>query len=212
MEMAYAKRSRRLSHADRGLQRSIGRTGSPDRMPPAATVAQLDRVPGFEPGGRGFESLRARQSCRCPSPAGLTVRYEVNGNALSVPGSSAHVPHAAAHSGYSRHDETKPYVALVGGHGMRPSRGLLQPFGNLLRTVAKRSRQMICAPVRCCIDEKLWVARALGLFAGHMGRGSGLGAATRLAARAPRALCVPVCVRGALDRSAHGASAIATLR
>ena len=27
-----------------------------------APVAQLDRVPGFEPGGRGFESLRARQT------------------------------------------------------------------------------------------------------------------------------------------------------
>ena len=26
-----------------------------------APVAQLDRVPGFEPGGREFESLRARQ-------------------------------------------------------------------------------------------------------------------------------------------------------
>ncbi len=26
----------------------------------AAPVAQLDRVPGFEPGGREFESLRAR--------------------------------------------------------------------------------------------------------------------------------------------------------
>ena len=26
----------------------------------SAPVAQLDRVPGFEPGGRGFESLRAR--------------------------------------------------------------------------------------------------------------------------------------------------------
>jgi hypothetical protein len=26
-----------------------------------APVAQLDRVPGYEPGGRGFESLRARQ-------------------------------------------------------------------------------------------------------------------------------------------------------
>ena len=25
-----------------------------------APVAQLDRVPGFEPGGREFESLRAR--------------------------------------------------------------------------------------------------------------------------------------------------------
>ena len=34
-----------------------------------APVAQLDRVPGFEPGGREFESLRARHFkwivCRC---------------------------------------------------------------------------------------------------------------------------------------------------
>ena len=33
-------------------------------MPPsnfAAPVAQLDRAPGFEPGGRRFESVRARQ-------------------------------------------------------------------------------------------------------------------------------------------------------
>ena len=30
-----------------------------------APVAQLDRVPGYEPGGREFESLRARQnSCK----------------------------------------------------------------------------------------------------------------------------------------------------
>ena len=28
---------------------------------PAAPVAQLDRAPGYEPGGREFESLRARQ-------------------------------------------------------------------------------------------------------------------------------------------------------
>jgi hypothetical protein len=27
-----------------------------------APVAQLDRVPGYEPGGREFESLRARQN------------------------------------------------------------------------------------------------------------------------------------------------------
>ncbi len=36
-------------------------------MPPLfkteyAPVAQLDRVPGYEPGGREFESLRARQN------------------------------------------------------------------------------------------------------------------------------------------------------
>ena len=30
----------------------------------SAAVAQLDRVPGFEPGGRGFESLRPRQILR----------------------------------------------------------------------------------------------------------------------------------------------------
>ena len=34
-----------------------------------APVAQLDRVPGYEPGGREFESLRARQSIN-----GLDVR------------------------------------------------------------------------------------------------------------------------------------------
>jgi hypothetical protein len=29
-----------------------------------APVAQLDRVPGYEPGGREFESLRARHPCK----------------------------------------------------------------------------------------------------------------------------------------------------
>ena len=32
------------------------------RLEPQAPVAQLDRVPGFEPGGRPFESVRACQS------------------------------------------------------------------------------------------------------------------------------------------------------
>ena len=32
------------------------------RDEPEAPVAQLDRAPGFEPGGRGFESLPARHS------------------------------------------------------------------------------------------------------------------------------------------------------
>ena len=31
-----------------------------------APVAQLDRAPGYEPGGRGFESLRAHQSINEP--------------------------------------------------------------------------------------------------------------------------------------------------
>jgi hypothetical protein len=39
--------------------------------PNSAPVAQLDRVPGYEPGGRGFESLRARQLQRL-SIAALT--------------------------------------------------------------------------------------------------------------------------------------------
>ena len=35
------------------------------RIPlPRAAVAQLDRVPGFEPGGRGFESLRPRHKMK----------------------------------------------------------------------------------------------------------------------------------------------------
>jgi hypothetical protein len=32
--------------------------------PRIAPVAQLDRAPGYEPGGREFESLRARQSIK----------------------------------------------------------------------------------------------------------------------------------------------------
>ncbi len=32
-----------------------------------APVAQLDRVPGYEPGGRRFESFRARQIKRVPN-------------------------------------------------------------------------------------------------------------------------------------------------
>ena len=31
-----------------------------------APVAQLDRVPGYEPGGRRFESFRARQNTEKP--------------------------------------------------------------------------------------------------------------------------------------------------
>ena len=63
------------SHRDRTRQRtrplaSCGRHAGVDESPqlvnnPApddAPVAQLDRVPGYEPGGREFESLRAHQS------------------------------------------------------------------------------------------------------------------------------------------------------
>ena len=48
-----------------------------------APVAQLDRVPGYEPGGRAFESLRARHTNRKGLPFFgrpflfvLTVRFE----------------------------------------------------------------------------------------------------------------------------------------
>ena len=37
------------------------RPDPPSRQPDKAPVAQLDRVPGYEPGGRRFESFRARQ-------------------------------------------------------------------------------------------------------------------------------------------------------
>ncbi len=42
-----------------------------------APVAQLDRVSGFEPGGREFESLRARQLFLIPviaQPLSLSLR------------------------------------------------------------------------------------------------------------------------------------------
>ncbi len=35
-----------------------------------APVAQLDRVPGYEPGGRGFESYLAHQSFKAQLPNG----------------------------------------------------------------------------------------------------------------------------------------------
>src|SRR6187402_76987 len=38
------------------------------RSPRHAPVAQLDRAPGFEPGGRRFESVRARHQFMHPSP------------------------------------------------------------------------------------------------------------------------------------------------
>ena len=40
----------------------------------SAPVAQLDRVPGYEPGGREFESLRARHFSR-PSIYGWPFEY-----------------------------------------------------------------------------------------------------------------------------------------
>ena len=39
-------------------------------MPGLAPVAQLDRVPGYEPGGRRFESFRARHAAQKGSPPG----------------------------------------------------------------------------------------------------------------------------------------------
>ena len=54
-----------------GLRHPSERQGQPAKIRDSALVAQLDRVPGFEPGGSGFESLRARHfvridgCCRC---------------------------------------------------------------------------------------------------------------------------------------------------
>ncbi len=53
-----------------------------------APVAQLDRVPGYELGGRGFESLRARQLNWAPSGAQFSWRggrlwFEVLGSTIS---------------------------------------------------------------------------------------------------------------------------------
>ena len=56
-----------------------------------APVAQLDRVPGFEPGGRGFESLRARQlnqrhirTCRRRQIVRVTTESPVGTVSISV--------------------------------------------------------------------------------------------------------------------------------
>src|SRR5947207_9113520 len=53
----------RCAAADRTpwTARSAGSSESLDIIRPFAPVAQLDRVPGYEPGGRGFKSCRARQ-------------------------------------------------------------------------------------------------------------------------------------------------------
>ena len=48
------------SKAKPGNPLPLGRRGCQNTC--SALVAQLDRVPGYEPGGRGFESLPARQS------------------------------------------------------------------------------------------------------------------------------------------------------
>jgi hypothetical protein len=39
----------------------VWRQARDDIIKKYAPVAQLDRVPGYEPGGRGFDSCRARQ-------------------------------------------------------------------------------------------------------------------------------------------------------
>jgi hypothetical protein len=39
----------------------------------SALVAQLDRVPGYEPGGRGFESCRARHRTNSKTDISMSV-------------------------------------------------------------------------------------------------------------------------------------------
>jgi hypothetical protein len=50
-----------------------------------APVAQLDRAPGYEPGGRGFESLRAHQYSMVQEPR-LVRRPRAAGTAAISPG------------------------------------------------------------------------------------------------------------------------------
>ena len=52
-----------------------------------APVAQLDRVPGYEPGGREFESLRARQ---LPPNSRLEESWGIERNATDARGSQLH--------------------------------------------------------------------------------------------------------------------------
>jgi hypothetical protein len=49
-----------------------------------APVAQLDRVLGYEPRGRGFKSCRARQTLRACSPAGPLLFYTRYALAMSA--------------------------------------------------------------------------------------------------------------------------------
>ena len=52
-----------------------------------APVAQLDRVPGYEPGGRRFESFRAHHTNKKGSPKGepfLLVQYALTGSNLRL--------------------------------------------------------------------------------------------------------------------------------
>ena len=46
---------------------------------PCAAVAQLDRVPGFEPGGRGFESLRPRHETKSLAMCGAFLFHDAAG-------------------------------------------------------------------------------------------------------------------------------------
>ena len=45
-----------------------------------APVAQLDRVPGYEPGGRRFESVRARQNTKPSKFGGFFVLHVPKGH------------------------------------------------------------------------------------------------------------------------------------
>ena len=60
------------------IARKLTRFGSVRiiRVPAYAPVAQLDRVPGYEPGGREFESLRARQINKKPRQNCLGFLFE----------------------------------------------------------------------------------------------------------------------------------------
>src|ERR1700730_5303179 len=44
---------------------------------PCAPVAQLDRAPGYEPGGRELESLRAHHNFPCPRTLRRFLQFDV---------------------------------------------------------------------------------------------------------------------------------------
>ncbi len=83
-----------------------------------APVAQLDRVTGFEPVGRGFESLRARHLMKNPTlRVGFFIKLAVLG--IRTPRGSTKRQESL---GYSRQFKKCP-SPLAGEGGRRPDEG-----------------------------------------------------------------------------------------
>jgi hypothetical protein len=65
-----------------------------------APVAQLDRAPGYEPGGREFESLRARQLIKVLRPSRPLALCYWNDSCLFDGGIAARISSAHQHDGF----------------------------------------------------------------------------------------------------------------